>query len=86
MKGIWNLIADISESGFSPEIQERVQSSGPLESHKEGDETSVCSRTEYARRGEERERMVKSNEEETRKGGEMGVRRCVFRKQKTKKF
>lgn len=70
MNGIWKLTADMSESGFSPETQEMLQSSGLLcESPKEMRRlcAAVQSRTGYARKGEERERMVKSNEEETRK-------------------
>lgn len=50
MKGIWNLIADMSESGFFSDIQEKRQSSGPLfESPKERDERSVCSNAEQDR-------------------------------------
>lgn len=74
MNGIWNLIADMSESGVFPEIQEKLQSSGPL-SHPKKELRGLCaavqSRTEYGRKGEERERMVKSSEEKNRKRGKM---------------
>lgn len=39
----------MSESGFFPEIQEKLQSSGPLESPKERVKRSVCSSAEQDR-------------------------------------
>lgn len=46
MNGIWNSIADMSEPGFFPEIQEKLQVIWSSESPKEGDERSVCSSAE----------------------------------------
>jgi len=43
MNGSWNLIAEMTESGFLPEIQEELQSSGPLCESPREDERSVCS-------------------------------------------
>ena len=77
MNRIWNLIADMSESRFFPEIQEKLESSGPLfQSPKETDETSVCSSAEQDRvckegraEGKNGEKQQRRNQKKRRDGG-----------------
>lgn len=76
ISGIWNIIADMSESGFPSEIHKSCRHLAVCLSHPKKDMRGLCaavqSRAKYARKREEKERIVKSVEEENRKREERG--------------